>query len=445
MAIASRSSSPYQRRVRLSLWRVLATTGLFLSRRLLGDPTITLGFERGEQVPADVVAYFGDSPVRLYQLRQWLPVLERLNERRRVLIVLRHAATYHALDGETPLRRVLVPEFGQLTALYAENDYRVALYVNNGVRNFQSLSHQTMLHVHVSHGESDKISMVSNQAKAYDYVFVAGEAAVRRHRAALIGFDERKLVPIGRPQLDFVERPATEPRARRTILYAPTWEGESASNNYTSVDFFGERITAAVLSLPNARLVYKPHPRVPTSTAQEMRAAHKGICRLIDAAARRDPSAGHQIVLEGDILDLITAADAMITDVSSVGLDFLYLVTEKPLFVTDRRNDRDRLMTDASVSGAADIVDAETIGTLAETLAGRLEHDEHRQARERLRRFYFGDVSVGDSTRLFLDAVGRVAEERDVLLRRRAAAVSALTDAVTSAGVMAEAAVGDRA
>ena len=418
---------------------------MFVSRRLLGDPTLALGFDRSEEVPADIVAYFGDSPVRLYQLRQWLPVLERLNERHRVLVVLRHAASYHELEGVTSLRRVLVPEFAQLTELYTANDYRVALYVNNGARNFQSLSHQTMLHVHISHGESDKISMVSNQAKAYDYVFVAGEAAVRRHRAVLIGFDERKLVPIGRPQLDFVDRSPREPNGRRTVLYAPTWEGENASNNYTSVDLFGARIAAAALSLPTTRLVYKPHPRVPDSAAREIRAAHKSICRLIEDAARREPAAGHQVVLDDDILNLISGADAMITDVSSVGLDFLYLATDKPLFVTDRRNDRDRLMTDAPVSGAADVVDATTIGSLAPMLAARLEHDEHREARERLRRFYFGDVSLGDSTRLFIDAVSRLVSERDALLRRRAAAVSALTDATARATVMTGAAVGDGA
>ena len=74
-----------------------------------------------------------------------------------------------------------------LTALYAGADLKCAVYVNNGVSNFQSLAAPTMLHVHVNHGESDKLSMVSNQAKAYDRVFVAGEAAVRRHRAAVPG------------------------------------------------------------------------------------------------------------------------------------------------------------------------------------------------------------------------------------------------------------------
>ena len=64
--------------------------------------------------------------------------------------------------------------------------------------NFQSLIDGRMLHVHVNHGESDKQSMASNNAKAYDRVFVAGEAAVQRHAASLLEFDPSRLVRTGR-------------------------------------------------------------------------------------------------------------------------------------------------------------------------------------------------------------------------------------------------------
>src|SRR5262249_7350732 len=100
------------------------------------------------------------------------------------------------------------------------------------------------------HGESDKVSMASNQAKAYDRVLVAGEAALRRYREALIEFDERRFVPVGRPQLDLRPEPVLPPTARRTVLYAPTWEGENAANNFTSVDVHGPAIAAATLPLP---------------------------------------------------------------------------------------------------------------------------------------------------------------------------------------------------
>jgi len=365
-----------------------------------------------------VVVYFADDPPRLYQLRQWLPVFERLDGRHRVLIVTRDPRTYAQVCRLTPLSCVLAVAFPDLVDLYESGDHKIAIYVNNSAHNFQSLTARRMLHVHVNHGESDKVCMASNQVKAYDRVFVAGEAAVRRHRAALMEFDETRLVRIGRPQLDLRPTSVLPPTGRRTILYAPTWEGENSSNNYTSIDVYGPSIVAAMLALPDVRVVYKPHPRVATSLDPGMAAAHRQITGLLEAAAGRDPAGGHRMQATADILAVFPGCDLMITDVSSVGLDFLYLWPDKPLFMTDRRNDRERLHADAPVSRCADIVDAASIDVLGRTLAARLARDQHRAAREATRRYYFGDLAPGESTERFLAAVEEAVVTRDRLVGR---------------------------
>jgi hypothetical protein len=364
----------------------------------------------------DVVVYFGDDPRRLYQLRQWLPVFERLDGRHRVLVVTRDRRSHAALGRLTSLRRAVAPSFPELVDLYESGDHKVAIYVNNSAQNFQSLVGRRMLHVHVNHGESDKVCMVSNQVKAYDRVFVAGEAAVRRYRAGLIDFDVTRLVRVGRPQLDLRPAPVLAPSPRRTILYAPTWEGENSSNNYTSVDTYGPAVAAAALAVPDARVVYKPHPRVAASADPGMAQAHAQIIRLIEAQHGRDPSAGHRVVeTEADILAVFPGCDLMITDVSSVGLDFLYLHPDKPLFLTDRYNDRDRLHADAPVSRCADVIDAASVGALPRTLAARLAHDEHQAGRAATRHFYFDNLRRGESTERFLTAVDDVMRARDRL------------------------------
>ena len=369
-----------------------------------------------DAAPGEVVVYFADDPPRLYQLRQWLPVLERLDARHPVLLVTRHPETYAELSSMTPLRRALAPSFRDLMALYAAGAHKVAIYVNNSVLNFDSLVSRRMLHIHVNHGESDKLCMVSNQAKAYDWVFVAGEAAVCRHRAALLGFDEGKLVRIGRPQLDLRPDPALPGTTRRTILYAPTWEGEDSSNDYTSIDVYGPAIVAAALAVPDVRVVYKPHPRVATSCDPGVGAGHREIVRLLTDAARVDPAAGHRTESAADILAIFSGCDLMITDVSSVGLDFLYLHTDKPLFITDRGNNRDSLHANAPVSRCADIVDAGSLATLTAMLSRRLTLDEGRVSREGVRSFYFGDIGPGESTERFLAAVEETMATRETLL-----------------------------
>jgi hypothetical protein len=384
-----------------------------------------VGFVAGEGVPGDVVVYFGDDPRRLYQLRQWLPVFERLHGRHPVLLVTRDPRTYAELHRWTPLPSVLAPAFADLVDLYDNSDHKIAIYVNNSAQNFQSLVGRRMLHVHVNHGESDKVCMVSNQVKAYDRVFVAGEAAVRRYRAGLIDFDSARLVRVGRPQLDLRPTPVLPPTPRRTILYAPTWEGEDSSNNYTSVERYGAAVVSAALAVPDVRVVYKPHPRVATSVDPVISAAHARIVRLLEAQLGHDPGAGHRVMTEADIFAVFPGCDLMITDVSSVGLDFLYLHPEKPLFIADRHNDRDRLYADAPVGRCADIVDSATIGVLAHTLAARLTRDEHKAGREAMGHYYFDNLGRGESTGRFLAAIGDVISARDRLMGQNGTSVEA--------------------
>lgn len=404
------------------------------SHRLLDTPRGPQpdGYVEGEPVPGEIAVYFADDPRKLYQLRQWLPVFELLDAQHPVVIITRNPRSYVELLAATPLRCVLAPAFPDLVGLYEHSDFKAAIYVNNSVHNFHSLMQRHMLHLHVNHGESDKVCMVSNQVKAYDRVLVAGEAAVLRHRAALIEFDESKLVPVGRPQLDLRPEPALPATARRTILYAPTWEGENSSNNYTSVDRLGPAMIAAALSVPDVRVVYKPHPRVALSPLPAMVAGHQEILRLMDAANRQDPTAGHEVRVSGDILALFPGSDLMITDVSSVGLDFLYLRVDCPMFIADRYDDRERLFSAAPVARCADVVDSASITDLARTLEDRLADDLYRADRERTRAHYFGDLVPGESTTRFLAAVDDavVTRDRQVAMLMAETNEAAICDAV---------------
>lgn len=372
----------------------------------------------GSYVKAEVVVYFGDRSPKFYQLEQWIPVLEELHKTHRVVLVLRKGSALLRALEVTRLPVVFKRRFDPLHTFYHANDFKLALYVNNGMTNFQSLAFAPMVHVHVNHGESDKLSMVSNQAKSYDKVFVAGNAAIERHRRALIDFDESALIKVGRPQLDIDRPPELESSSVRTIMYAPTWEGENETNNYTSVDLYGPQIVEAVLRLPDTRLIYKPHPRVGSSTNPAIAEANTRILDLIDGANESiaDDSKQHQVLTQGDILAMFDAVDLLITDISSVGLDFLYLQSDKPLALTDRRDDTARLNTEAPISRATPIIDGSTIDDVEETFAEMLTDDRAAHARHDLRCHYFGEGEKGTSTALFTEAVSRLIADRSIEL-----------------------------
>lgn len=353
-----------------------------------------------ENIPnADIALYFADQPAKLYQLLQWLPVFENHTELR-TIVVVRNLETYNELRTRTSLQVLLVPRYEILMALYDRADFHAVIYVNNGWTNFQSLSFQQAVHIHVNHGESDKICMVSNQAKAYDKVYVAGQAAIDRHAAAIAWFDPSHLVSVGRPQLDLDIASPIANSELVTITYAPTWEGEDEVNNYTSVDLYGPQIVAAALATPHARLVYKPHPRVLESADPIVRANHKKIVNLISNAG-----APHVYLPNANILGILPETDLLISDVSSVTLDYLYLTPSSPILLTDRRSNPVQLLADSPMSAACAVIDQNSISRISELITTALETDTHRDDRARMRTYYFGDTAKGSSTQAFWSAI----------------------------------------
>jgi hypothetical protein len=376
----------------------------------------------GIPVPGTVIVYFGDEPDKIYQLLQWIPVLERLHLDHSVVLLFRKVESFRMIRKHTNLPRIFVRRFTSLMDLYEDNRYQMVIYVNNSRTNFQSLEHPHPVHVHVNHGESDKLSMVSNKAKAYDKVFVAGPAAIARHKARLIDFDFEKLVVTGRPQLDVDFEPTLSESELRTVMYAPTWEGENYDNNYTSVDVYGLSIARALMSMKDTRLIYKPHPRVADSRNVDVRQAHERICGLIER--NRERGANHEYVPAGNILSMFDPIDALVTDISSVGLDFLYLCVDKPLILTDRRGDIRQLHEDAPVSSACQVVNQAGHGSLDTLLEAWIEDDEMVDERLRARELYFGGLARGDSTERFYEQVSGLMAERQSKLPKPRAGVS---------------------
>ena len=361
-----------------------------------------------------VAVYFGDGADKIYQLTQWLPVLEELHAKEEVLLVFRTLGAFKAASKFTVLPKIFVRRFTDLMDVYDDNDLKLVIYVNNSRSNFQSLDHPRLVHVHVNHGESDKLSMASNKAKAYDKVFVAGPAAIKRHEAMLVDFEVEKLVVTGRPQLDIDFKLELDPSAKLDVMYAPTWEGENEDNNYTSIDQYGEKIIETLLANPAIRLTYKPHPRVETSKTQSVAKSHAIIMEKIEEA--NATGADHVISEQGNILAMFESIDALITDISSVGLDYLYLHPSKPLVITDRRTNRENLHRDAPISKSCQVIDKMSIKNISELLRDALENDSYATHREEMRRFYFGNLTRGESTKEFQRVVTRLIEERQAKL-----------------------------
>lgn len=272
----------------------------------------------------EVLVYFGSGVQYLYQLRDWLQPLETLAQQTTVAIAVRDPRVAVQLQPQTSLPVVLTRWLLDVDAVMTKNNPRVILYVNQNVFNFDLLAYAAPSHVFLSHGESDKVYMVSNQAKAYDKTFVAGQAAVDRYKAALHDFDTNaKLEVIGRPQLSIAQNPPADlPHTdRKTVVYAPTTEGSGEFMEYGSLASHGVRLVEQLIT--EYRVIFRPHPQAGRRLHSHA-TAKDAISTLLTPPHYVDttPRFGWQEQV----------ADALVCDISAVAID--WLPTGKPLVVT---------------------------------------------------------------------------------------------------------------
>lgn len=350
-----------------------------------------------------VGVYFADGPINLYQMRQWYAPLRELSKTHPVLVVARGASGALALMRESGLDVVYARRIGEIEELLTEQRLGVMLYVNQNARNFQMMRYGTLWHVFISHGESDKIYMASNQNKAYDYSFVAGEAARQRLTRALWDYDvDRRTFSIGRPQNDHLGgTPPFSPDARTVVFYAPTWEGDRASMSYGSVASHGEALVRRLIATGRHRVVYRPHPRSGVMD-REYGAANERIIEMIAEANRKDPAAHHVYDQSPSIDWQLRLPEVAICDVSAMVYD--RLATGKAVMVT-RPVSPEAEVDEIGYLGVCEWLQAEQTPRVDEVL-DRVIGDA--AARERLQTWsehYFGDTAPGAPTQRFHAAV----------------------------------------
>lgn len=350
-----------------------------------------------------IAVYYADGAVNLYQMRQWYAPLAKLAETWPVLVLSRTATGTIGLLDESPVPVAYVRSVADLERVIAEQDIRIVLYVNQNSRNFQMMRYGHRWHVFINHGESDKMYMTTNQFKAYDYSFVAGQAALDRLGKVLWDYDlDKRALLIGRPQADhYAGRLPYTPDDRTVVLYAPTWEGDRAAAAYGSIATHGVSLVTALLHSPRHRVIYRPHPRSGVVT-HAYGVANKQIMAAITAANARDSTAHHIVDTGPELGWQLMAADVAIVDISAMVYD--RLAVGKPLLVTRPQNPLAAIDTSGYLSDC-EWLDAKDTAGIVETIDG-LADDETAQTRLRgwVHR-YFGDPTPGAATARFHGAV----------------------------------------
>jgi hypothetical protein len=104
----------------------------------------------------------------------------------------------------------------------------------------------------------------------------------------------------------------------------------------------------------------------------------------------------------------------LISDISSVTLDYLYLRPSGAIFLSDRRNNRVELEAESPVAKAAYIIDSSSLAQLSQTLSKVLARDELFNQRQEVCRYYFGGIEAGASTAAFYRELEKTITEHDL-------------------------------
>ena len=380
---------------------------------------------RRPSLHAPVVLYFEGTMANWYQLEMWLSILNKLNQVVPVSLVIRNQSVFRRVVSVTNFQVILCITIDDLMKVYENSDIKCILYVNHAAKNFQSLINKDVLHVHINHGESDKLSTITNQATAYDYVYVVGDAAWERYETNLLRKDMSRFVRVGRPQLEhiapiapdvitFLEMQSDTPK--KVVLYAPTWEGTHQSMNYSSIPEIGVNLVKTLLDDPGYRVIYKAHPNT-GSRDDATSIAHQEIIKLL-----KDHEDGLNVV-GGDINAIYPTIDIPIFDNSTVTID--YLTQNRPFLLTDLFHRAVGLSEQPPILSAGCVVNSRDIKSISDIIKYQLFSDPLSKVRSEVKSYYLGNFNytAQESTQAFIEHIQSVILERDNLMSERNEAV----------------------
>lgn len=357
---------------------------------------------RTATLPHTVIIYFADTVGSLYQIEQWYESFRALDLKHRVVVVMADSRTAKQVRADSGLDVVVVGKEATMTGLVERSSIKVALYVNHNPENFTNLRFGSMVHASLMHGDSDKGVTVSNQTKAYDFSFVAGQAAVDRMAAFSTFYDAAAhCIPIGRPQVEAHTRWESPggAQAPRVALYAPTWEGPQPSAAYGSISTHGRQIVQALVQA-GWRVLYRPHPLSGIRSAEYGDADQAIRQYLLDS--ERDEPRGHRIDVDGDPNRSFAESSIMVCDVSGIAMD--WLPSAKPLIIT-RPAGPGVSVAQSPLSLLVPSLGDEDALEVAEWAEEQVVEDPLFQGRVDLIEYYLGDLSPGAPLARFIQAV----------------------------------------
>lgn len=359
-----------------------------------------------DYAPAIGISYagFGGGPL---QIAMWEPYLLE-SGLPAVIFNWRHAYFDKILDGANPVSPLIQlsnNHEGDIRRLLAPS-LKALFYVHNATQNKKYLAYPAIKHVWLGHGDSDKPASYLKRQADYDWLVMAGQAAIDRYTAHGIDVPADKFIILGRPQTSDIQ-PATQPISeveRPAVLYAPTWQGKTAKVDFSSLDRGAELIEALIDR--KVRVIFRPHPL--SYRWPQRREVIASIHKILAADADGGHIWGPKADTEWGIVECANASDAMISDVSSVVSD--YLQSGKPYAMFNMLDTDEDFLAEFPIARSGYVIRGD-LSNMTQMLDDLLGPDPLRDARAERRRYVLGGFEGRGSADAFASFVRELAAD----------------------------------
>lgn len=377
-----------------------------------------------EQLPralerlAPKFVFYWDAPRGTsYQLGMWLPYLKRIGEP--FYILVRNPNTFaQALSVSYGAPTVLARTMAEMDRLLPQS-LTTAFYANNGAKNAHFVRYSHLTHIQLLHGDSDKASSYNPITAMFDRIYVAGQAGIDRYFNHNVHIPLEKFRIVGRPQVEGIMRSSEiiGEKSNPVVLYAPTWRGAYSDADYSSLPLAPHLFDE--LLRRNCSIIFRPHPycdRDPEFreiiTVLHAKLAHHQRTTGVQHVY------GEQAEVSMSVIDCFNASDAMISDVSSVVVDFLY--SEKPFALVSMGMSRGEFIKEFPLAEAAYVI-GEDPADWDQHLDRLLLSDPLMETRREKRVHYLGDFKacsyaeafITEARREVLSGIQRVNDDED--------------------------------
>lgn len=332
----------------------------------------------------DFVFYFSAPSAKfVYHINMWLPYLKATKLKFYIMVrEKKHVGKLIELTDDIP---IIVATNLKAIERYLPYSVKLAFYANNGTKNTHLVRYNNIQHIQLLHGDSEKPPSFNPVSKMYDKLFVSGQRAIDRYVENGVTIDPNVFEIIGRPQISNIDVfPIRKEHTAHTVLFAPTWVGFHEDTKFSSLFYIYEVIKYLVESKYRIRIILRLHPV--TNRKEHKTAAY--LKQIENLLVKRDHT--HILYSDRDIIDDFNDSDCIVTDTSSVPIDFLY--SEKPIIHIDVNDLSDYFKKDKryeQYSKCVYMINSD-YNNLEEVFKNVFEDDTLLESRKKVKSYYHG-------------------------------------------------------